>query len=144
MIILGQYVAFETMNGDSGILHLRVLAGGFIITSLIWASAMAYITDRRMFGAAGYFFAGGVMVLFGVMHSPLDGDMMFWPWNIGLTSGSDGVSVVDTHVRQSVFEFSAAYFVMAGLMVALGLFMKSPVIHSDEQYDELTGHSTAS
>jgi hypothetical protein len=55
------------------------LAGGFILTSLIWASAMARIIDRRFFSASVYFAVGGFLVLFGVMHSPLDGDKMFLP-----------------------------------------------------------------
>lgn len=140
MIVLGQYVPPETMSSNPGILHLRVLAGGFIITSLMWASAMAYITDRRMFGAAGYFVGGGLMVLFGIMHSPMDGDKMFWPWNIGVTLDATGSAVVDPQLRQLVFEFALAYFVMAAIVGLLGAIMKPQVIDSDEEYDRLSGH----
>lgn len=140
MIFLGQYVPLETMNSDAGILNLRVLAGGFIITSLIWASAMAQITDRRFKSAAIYFLVGGVMVLFGIMHSPMDGDKMYWPWHIGVVLAADGTPSMDPGIRRVVIEFAVAYFVMAGIMYVLGSRLTNTIINSDEEYERLLGH----
>ncbi|MFP6576301.1 MAG: permease, partial [Pirellulaceae bacterium] len=53
------------------LLNLRVLSNGFIITSLIWASALAAMIDRRLSRAALYFLIAAVCTLFGVIHSPL-------------------------------------------------------------------------
>ncbi|MEM7478025.1 MAG: permease [Planctomycetota bacterium] len=61
---------------------IRMLAGGFIITSIIWAAAMANIVDRKFKRAAFFLIVGGVFVLFGFMHSPLEGDRMFWPTDL--------------------------------------------------------------
>jgi len=59
---------------------LRVLGSGFILTSLIWASMLAALIDRKLrFAAIGCAMAG-VCSLFGVIHSPLDGGRMFLPW----------------------------------------------------------------
>ena len=50
---------------------LRCLAGGFIITSLLWAAALAMLIDGRLVRAALYFALAGVFALFGIIHSPL-------------------------------------------------------------------------
>ena len=80
MIYVGQYVEAAQFGApgfefpgylESQRLYLSVLAGGFIITSLIWASATAKIIDRRYYSASVYFALGGMFVLFGVIHSPL-------------------------------------------------------------------------
>ena len=144
MIYVGQFTDFAALRPDQArtILSLRILAGGFIITSLIWASAVAKIIDRRFFGAALYLAAGGVLVLFGVMHSPMDGDKMFWPWNIGMIPdpANPAQMILDESMRKIVIEFAIAYFVMATLMVGLGWMLKEKPIDSDEEYEAIHGH----
>ncbi len=87
-IYIGQYIGWlaknfpETLAAMPGFmsgmtLRINVLAGGFILTSLIWASATAKIIDRKFFTASIFFALAGILVLFGVMHSPLAGDQMF-------------------------------------------------------------------
>ncbi len=139
MIYLDQFVDYSAMDREQKvtILSLRMLAGGFIITSLIWASAMARIVDRRFFSASLYFAVGGMLSLFGIMHSPWQGDKMYWPWNIG---EEPGTMEVNTVVQQAIYEFSVAYLVMAILMFALGWIMKPEPITSDKQYEAIDGH----
>lgn len=149
MIYLGQFmvaVNFEQIGEQDAenlrglFLNLQLLAGGFIITSLIWGAAVAKIIDRRFYGAALYWFAAGVMVLFGIMHSPLDGDKMFWPTKIGYVTNFDGTTEFDPKVYQAVIQFSIAYFVMAALMVGLGWMLKQEPINSDEEYEAFHEH----
>lgn len=115
-------------------LHLNVLAGGFILTSLIWASAMARITDRRLASAAIYMAIGGILVLFGVMHSPLVGDRMFLPWHLWQDAAG-----FDPDSRRVVIQFAIAYLVMAVLLLGLGYLMRDRLtpIDSDEEFDQL-------
>jgi AGZA family xanthine/uracil permease-like MFS transporter len=61
---------------------LRILAGGFIFTSLLWASALAAIIDRQLARGALFFGIAGLCALFGVIHSPLPGSPMVWPWAV--------------------------------------------------------------
>ena len=92
---------------------INVMAGGFIVTSVIWASATAKIIDRKYWVAGVYFLLGAVFTLFGVMHSPLAGDRMFSPtamWN---------EEVFDEAKIAAVRDFAMAYFVMAVMMFAL-------------------------
>ena len=94
-------------------LYANVLAGGFIFTSVIWASATANIIDRKYLTAGIYLALGGVFTLFGVMHSPLTGDKMFLPTDMGNGEIFDPAKVA------AVRDFAVAYFVMAAVMIGL-------------------------
>jgi len=59
-----------------------VLANGFIISSMLWGAAIAYIIDHKLHTAAFYFFAAAILSLFGIIHSPLDNGGLFLPWQI--------------------------------------------------------------
>ncbi len=50
---------------------LRCLANGFIVTSLLWASALAAMLDGKLARSAGYLGIAGICSLFGIIHSPL-------------------------------------------------------------------------
>jgi AGZA family xanthine/uracil permease-like MFS transporter len=58
---------------------LRCLSGGFIITSLLWAAALAMLIDGRLLRAALYFALAGVCALFGIIHSPLRSEQIDLP-----------------------------------------------------------------
>jgi AGZA family xanthine/uracil permease-like MFS transporter len=123
--------------GDAAFLQghalvINVLAGGFIFTSLIWASAVAKIIDRRFKIAAWYLVAAAVLVLFGVMHSPLPGDRMFWPTAIF------DLTEMSLQQRSYVIQFCIAYLVMAG--ICFGMSAVTPeeeFIDTDEAFEAL-------
>ncbi len=48
-----------------------MLSNGFILTSLLWAWALAAIIDRKAITAAVVFAAAGTLTLFGFIHSPI-------------------------------------------------------------------------
>ncbi len=58
---------------------LRVLASGFIITSLLWASWLAAVLDKNLTRAGDFALAAAACSFFGVIHSPLSGSPIFWP-----------------------------------------------------------------
>jgi len=64
------------------LLTVRVLSAGFIVTSLLWASMLAAIIDRKLAWASIYCFIAGVCALFGVIHSPLPGSPVALPWSV--------------------------------------------------------------
>ena len=107
---LGENISDRLSNS---LLYINVLAGGFIFTSVIWASATAKMVDRKYLAAGIYFTMGGVFTLFGVMHSPLAGDRMFLPTDMGNGDIFDPAKVA------AVRDFAVAYFVMAAVMVGL-------------------------
>jgi len=75
---------------------LRILSNGFIVTSLLWASWLAALIDRRLFLAAIYACILAVCALFGVIHSPFPGSPLAVPWNLPaeLPSAAAGQSPV--------------------------------------------------
>lgn len=82
---------------------LQLLGNGFIVTALVWGAAMAELIDGRLRRSALYFGAGGLLCLFGVMHSPRPQGSLFLPWNAG---------------SSVPFHFAAAYAALALLLVA--------------------------
>ncbi|HIA18382.1 MAG TPA: permease [Planctomycetaceae bacterium] len=66
-----------THTNQLTLLNLRILSNGFIVTSLIWASSLAAIIDRRLALAALYFLIAGACTFFGVIHSPLANNQVF-------------------------------------------------------------------
>jgi AGZA family xanthine/uracil permease-like MFS transporter len=88
------------------LLTVRVLANGFILTSLLWASALAALIDRRLCLAAVYFLVSSAFSLFGVIHSPLKGSPLFFPWKL------------EADLQHVPYHYAAGY-----LCVAFGLLL---------------------
>ncbi len=115
-------------------LTINVLAGGFIMTSLIWSSVTARIIDRRFSSAGVFFLAGAVMSTFGLMHSPLPDDQMFLPHQLFDSN------VMDFKQSSIALQFICTYLLAAGLMFGLGSLLKDEItpIDSDKDYESLT------
>ena len=62
---------------------VRLLAAGFIVTSLVWAGLVAALIDRHLRAAAGWCLAAASLTLCGVIHSPFADGRLFLPWSIG-------------------------------------------------------------
>ena len=114
-------------------LTINVLAGGFILTSLTWASITARIVDRRFYSAGVFFLAGAAMSMFGLMHSPLPNDQLFSPHQL---FDSD---VIPIKAASVAIQFICTYLLAAGLMFGLGSMLKDKItpIDSDEAYENL-------
>jgi AGZA family xanthine/uracil permease-like MFS transporter len=75
-LMTGEVRSVSTAQDTSAALQLRLqtlheLSGGFIITSLAWASALAALIDRRLATAGLLMLVCAACSLFGVIHSPL-------------------------------------------------------------------------
>ncbi len=91
---------------------LGMLSSSFIITSLLWAWALAAAIDRRLVLAAKVFLLAAILTMFGLIHSPLPGNQLFMP----LGPSSWGDMVLDDVNRKYVLEFAAGYFASAILL----------------------------
>jgi len=92
---------------------LRVLSNGFIVTSLLWSSALAALIDRRLWRGAIFFFVAAGCALFGIIHSPEPGAPMFLPWNLN----SSEVAVVSQYV--------SGYLVVGLLLLVWGWWLRA-------------------
>ncbi|MEO2022409.1 MAG: hypothetical protein ABGX05_11365, partial [Pirellulaceae bacterium] len=109
------------------LLNLRVLSNGFIITSLIWASALAAMIDRQLMRAAIYYLIAAGCTFFGVIHSPLASNATFL---IHKLQPSD---------QQIVWNYLGGYLVMAAILVVWDFVEQanpSPPLHIDETTDD--------
>ena len=93
---------------------LQLLASGFIITSLLWASALAALIDRLFLRAATFLAVAGICSLFGLIHAPTSDGQLFVPWNLPhLSAAAAG---------QTPLYLAAGYFAAAALLAMWGLF----------------------
>jgi AGZA family xanthine/uracil permease-like MFS transporter len=125
-------VTVATLRGASlvgELTTLRILANGFIITSLLWASALAAIIDRRLGRAAALYLLSGVCTLFGIMHSPLPGSPLYWPWNL------------PPEAQAHVYPYALGYVCVAALLVAWGVWLQRQGIGPIPEDDTSEGAS---
>jgi AGZA family xanthine/uracil permease-like MFS transporter len=89
-------------------LTVTMLNNGFIITSLIWASSLAFLIDGRLKAASLFYAVAGVLTLFGVMHSVQPSGALYLPWDLG----QDAFHNYNEH-RALVYQWAGAYGVIA-------------------------------
>ena len=113
--LLEQGINLSTL-ADSGLRAnletMVMLSSGFILTSLLWAWALAAVIDHDLKLAARVLLLAGIMTLFGVIHSPLAGNQLFMPFG----PESWGEIVLSAENRPTVLEFAAGYFVSAAVL----------------------------
>jgi adenine/guanine/hypoxanthine permease len=59
---------------------LLMLGNGFILTAVLWGSALVFIIERRAAATAVVFALCSLATLCGLVHSPLPSGAVFWPW----------------------------------------------------------------
>ncbi len=79
MANLGKGVADLTGQMATTYQTVLVMANGFILSALIWATMLAFVIDRRFRLAAVFAGMGAVFSLVGLIHSPFDDGRLFWP-----------------------------------------------------------------
>jgi len=110
----------QVLAGNSAPIHaaaavqtLRCLSSGFIVTSLLWASALAAVIDGRMIRAAGFLAVAAGCSLFGVIHSPLAPAVIAWPHAVFAAMAHDPAILC-----QSPYHWAAGY-ILAALVIAI-------------------------
>ena len=108
-------ISLEQISGglQAEIATIRVLGNGFIVTSLLWASALAAMIDRKLRVAAVCMAVAAGLSLFGIMHSPFPGAAMFLVWNL------------DEASRQTPFSYTAGYLLIALMMISWDAWLRS-------------------
>lgn len=98
---------------------LRCLAGGFIVTSLLWSAALAMLIDGRLLRAAFYFALAGVLALFGIIHSPLRSEQIDGPPRV-LAMIPDTFQEAIRY--QTPYHWAAAYGLIVLILLVLAIF----------------------
>jgi AGZA family xanthine/uracil permease-like MFS transporter len=106
-------------------LTLLCLANGFIVTSLLWAAALAALLDNHLRKAAIYLCVAAACSFFGVIHSPLPSAPLAMPWDVLASGGlrvKDSGELIAAVRYQTPYHWTAAYALAAMLLVGLSLF----------------------
>ena len=93
------------------------LGNGFIMTSMIWTSAVAAMVDGHLRRAAAFLLAGAGLSLFGIIHSVDPRGGVYLPWAL------EGLQ------RVIAWQFIGAYVGLAVLLILLSL-QRDPVAPS--------------
>jgi AGZA family xanthine/uracil permease-like MFS transporter len=99
---------------------LRCLANGFIVTSMLWAAALASIVDGRMRGAAVYMLIAALCSLVGIIHSPLQPAVLGLPHEVWSAMQPRLPAIL----CQSPYHWAGAY-VLAGFILMLLSFKRA-------------------
>ena len=103
---------------------LTILANGFIVTSLLWATGLAKIIEGRMRPAAATFALAGAFALFGVIHSPLPSGSISTPAEA--MRQLSAMHRAKATMFQTPYHLAAAYLGMAAVLLALGRSGRAP------------------
>ena len=105
----------ERLSGElpTEIATIRALCNGIIITSQMWASALAAMIDRKLRMAAICMAVAAALSLFGIMHSPFPGAAMFFVLNLDAAS------------QQTPLSFAAGYLLIAMMMIGWDAWLRN-------------------
>ena len=99
---------------------LRCLANGFIVSSLLWAAALAMMMDGKLKSAAGYFLVAAVCAFFGIIHSPLGSEQVGLPHQILDHLYQTTPIYRDAVACQTPYHWTGAYLMIAVMLFGLG------------------------
>jgi AGZA family xanthine/uracil permease-like MFS transporter len=98
---------------------LRCLANGFIVTSLLWAAALACLLDGRYVRSAAYLLVAAACSFFGIIHSPLPDGAIDLPWNVLGQVPQVAPQFAEVVGFQTPYHWCAAYVAAAALLLIL-------------------------
>ncbi len=102
--------------------NVILLANGFILTSIVWASALAMAIDRRLLAAAGFYFSAAAMTCLGLMHSPSSDERIASPIALPFLPES---AILPSENLSTVLNWAGGYLVVGLLMVGWHYYLKS-------------------
>ncbi len=124
--VMGKPFAELPLATQQWIQTVMVLAGGgtFIVTSVLWATALAHLIDGRVRAIVGTLVLCTVFSWFGIIHSPLavfpDRDARRGDRQLRKDGRYEATAL------QTPYHWSAAYLLTAVSLLALGRFGKTP------------------
>jgi AGZA family xanthine/uracil permease-like MFS transporter len=123
----GVNVATMPESAKTDYLTVTMLYNGFIVTSLIWASALASLIDRQLSTAAIFLAIAAAFTLFGIMHSPLAGGALYLPWDIRDEAQTDFSLIV--------YRWAGGYALSAIVLFVWSLFVQTDPVPKDDRHE---------
>ncbi len=114
-------------------LILGTLGQGFILTAMIWGSAVAFIIDRRIHRAAVTMLLAGILSFFGFIHSVFPAGNLYLPWNLRLETGN---GLIERSLTIP-YEFASAYLLCAITLLLMYYFGTAKHGQGPSQHNEI-------
>lgn len=108
-----------------------MLANGFIVTSLLWGTTLAFLIDGKLRATIVTLALAAVFALFGVIHSPLP-DSPILPPNQAIAR-LHAAGRFEASARQTPYHWASAYAALAIAVGVVGLTGKAPTPESSEK-----------
>ena len=108
-----------------------ILANGFIVTSLLWGTALARLIDGKIRAGALTLAVGAVFAFFGVIHSPLPDSPILLP-NLAIAHLKT-LGRFESASAQTPYHWAAAYLGVALLLLAVGRWGTAPDPRASEE-----------
>jgi AGZA family xanthine/uracil permease-like MFS transporter len=109
---------------------VTILSGGFIVTSLLWGTALSGLIDGKARAAAITFFVGAVLALFGVIHSPLPAGPIALPSAVMAELQAQGRA--EASRSQTPYHWAAAYAAVGLVVLIVGRISLAPRAVSED------------
>jgi AGZA family xanthine/uracil permease-like MFS transporter len=103
---------------------VMMLSGGFIVTSLLWGTALAHLIDGRIKPVVATLLLAAVFSWFGVIHSPLPSNPIMPPAEVLRQLKREGR--FQASAGQTPYHWSAAYTLLAFSLALLSRFGQPP------------------
>ena len=94
-------------HGPSELFTLVVLGNGFILTSMVWASAFVAVIDGKPWRASFALLIGAALTAFGLIHSIRPDAALYLPWQLAAAD------------RTVVAQWCCGYLLLAALLPML-------------------------
>ncbi|MBY0231770.1 MAG: hypothetical protein K2W96_20985 [Gemmataceae bacterium] len=96
---------------------LRCLSNGFLVSGLLWASALAMVIDGKLRAGAAFLGVAGLCALVGIIHSPLGQERIGLPWDV--LASVEATPFKDAVAYQTPWHWATAYGLMALMLLGL-------------------------
>jgi AGZA family xanthine/uracil permease-like MFS transporter len=103
---------------------VTMLAGGFIVTSLLWGTALAHLIDGRVKPVVATLLIAAAFSWFGVIHSPLPSNPIMPPGHVLRQLAAEGR--LKASAGQTPYHWAAAYALMAVTILLLARWGQPP------------------
>lgn len=107
---------------ERGMAIANLLSRGFIVTSLLWASLLAMVIDRRLAKASLFAFLCALLTLFGVIHSPLPSGALYLPLAI---PGLPNEWALSPNLQPTIFHWAIAYASVGMLLLGWDRYLQN-------------------
>ncbi|WZO96469.1 permease [Isosphaeraceae bacterium EP7] len=110
---------------------VTMLAGGFIVTSLIWSTTLSHLIDGKIRPAVCTLLVAAACSLFGVIHSGLPSGPLITPGEAIRRLKVEGR--YEASIRQTPYHWAAAYATVAAILLVIGSVGRAPSVEAADE-----------